>query len=313
MECVTLLRCSLADPEHQRGERLRNLNLKPVFWREYRVRSKAASSVPFPLPHPLQSSLHPHLMSLTACFTSQSEGHLYHLPGHLRRPGKGCGVHKVTTYPFTSAVGYQELSPPRNYLIPILFQCKVSKIALEPTMLHALTETGLESYTLKSGYSTILEAEKVDGLINACPPGGGGSEGPDDDEEEANPVCLVGLRPFLGAKHLLVSQSHLVLLSRPDDEQQGQLHKQEQEEDSSQLPQHQDEWTMYSLTLPTPTELHRDMLQLACLNRSSSPQGYFQLLCEAHMVLRTSLRQLSWQQAVGANGAKEKYAQTREK
>ncbi len=109
MECVTLLRSSLTDSELQKGERLKNLHLKPVFWREYRVRQKGgATTATSPrqqhFQHPLQSSLHPHLMSVTACFTSQAEGHLYHLPGQIRRPGKGCGVIKVATYPFTSTV-----------------------------------------------------------------------------------------------------------------------------------------------------------------------------------------------------------------
>ncbi len=174
-------------------------------------------------------------------------------------------------------------------------------------MLHALTETGLESYTLKSGYSTVLEAEKVNGRTNACPPGGrgGGLRGCDDeDDDDDNPVCLVGLRPFLGARLLQVSQSHLVLLARPDDDGQPRLQDAAASDEG---------WTMYSLSLPTPTEVHRDILQLASMNRVASPHGYFQLLCESHMILRTSLRQLSWQQAVGANGAKDKYAQTREK
>ncbi len=39
MECVTLLHCSLLDSEARKGEALRNLHLKPVFWREHRVRS----------------------------------------------------------------------------------------------------------------------------------------------------------------------------------------------------------------------------------------------------------------------------------
>ena len=41
--------------------------------------------------------------------------------GHLRRVGKGVGVKKIGTYPFTS--------PVRN-------------IVLEPSLLHALTDTG---------------------------------------------------------------------------------------------------------------------------------------------------------------------------
>ena len=38
-----------------------------------------------------------------------------------RKPGRGCGVRRIATYPFTAPVG---------------------RIALEPTLLHALTQTG---------------------------------------------------------------------------------------------------------------------------------------------------------------------------
>ena len=55
-------------------------------------------------------------------------------------------------------------------------------------------------------------------------------------------------------------------------------------------------WTVYSLSLPNPIALYKDMIQLANMNRALSPHGYFQLLCEAHMVLRTSIHDLGWKQ-----------------
>ena len=78
-----------------------NLVLKPVYWSEFRLRqSKAARNSASPVGrkdnlafgggrpsvqnHPLQSNSYQHMMSLTMCFTSQSEGYLYHVPGHLR-------------------------------------------------------------------------------------------------------------------------------------------------------------------------------------------------------------------------------------
>ncbi len=51
-------------------------------------------------------------------------------------------------------------------------------------------------------------------------------------------------------------------------------------------------WTIYSLELPTPITLHKDMIELANMNRALSPQGYLQLLCEAHIVLRTAYHQV---------------------
>jgi hypothetical protein len=52
------------------------------------------------------------------------------------------------------------------------------------------------------------------------------------------------------------------------------------------------EWTIYSLQLPTPITLHKDMTDLANMNRALSPHGYLQLLCEAHVVLRTAFHQV---------------------
>ena len=45
------------------------------------------------------------------------------------------------------------------------------------------------------------------------------------------------------------------------------------------------------------------------MNRTLSPHGYFQLLCEAHIVLRTSCRQLTWKEGPTA----EAVASTKEK
>ena len=138
---------------------------KPGYWREFRVRRSNPSPINPAGQHPLQSLWHPHLMSLTMCFTSNHEGYIYHLPGHIRKPGRGLGVKRVALCPFTSPVGRIELE--------------------SPYLMHALTQTGLETYTLKTSHSTVLEAEAMDNRTKACP------------NTELN-VCLVGLRPFLG-------------------------------------------------------------------------------------------------------------------
>ena len=98
-EAISLIHCKLL-PSEEEHEHFDNLILKPVYWSEFRLRqSKTSRSSASPLGkrdnlpfggkpsvqnHPLQSSFYQHMMSLTMCFTSQSEGYLYHLPGHLR-------------------------------------------------------------------------------------------------------------------------------------------------------------------------------------------------------------------------------------
>ncbi len=273
-EAVTLVYCKLTKTEETR-EHLKNMKILPVYWREFRVRksesaaAEATSVQPFYLnrsfSHPLQSSWHSHLMSLTMTFTSTMESYIYHLPGHIRKPGRGLGVQRIATCPFTSAVG---------------------KTVLESaTVMHAFTLTGLETYTLKSGHSTILEAEVMDNKTKACP-------------NAEMPVCLVGLRPFIGVQEIIASNSHLVLLSKSGDE----CNKEDLEDIKPK-------WTMYNLSLPTPLALAKSMIELANLSKSLNPRGYLELISEAHIVLRTSLHQLTWQMATTTIGKGELEAQ----
>ncbi len=126
-EAVTLVHCKIVKAEEDH-ERFRNLCMKPVYWREFRVKKQNHDKSPkLPVPslmnsHPLHSSWHQHLMSITLAFTSLNEGYVYHLPGHIRKPGRGLGVQRVAVCPFTSPVG---------------------QITLEsPTIMHATTQTG---------------------------------------------------------------------------------------------------------------------------------------------------------------------------
>ena len=64
----------------------------------------------------------------------------------------------------------------------------------------------------------------------------------------------------------MVSPSYLVILcSNSDTTNQSQAAQTEEGQEKK--------WTLYSLTLPTPLDLHRDMMQLAAMNMAISPQG----------------------------------------
>ena len=116
---ITLVYAKIS--ENEKTEKLGLLTVHPVYWREFRVRRNRTPQIPEQLHNPLQSMMYSHLMSVTLMFTSTHEGYLYHVPGHIRRQGKGVGVQKIATYPFTSPV---------------------KSIVLEPSLIHALTETG---------------------------------------------------------------------------------------------------------------------------------------------------------------------------
>ena len=100
-EAISLVNCKLLPTEHDL-ESFNNLILKPVYWSELKLKPRPTKrNIASPLQgsngtdsskirgksahvHPLQSSFYPHMMSVTMCFTSQTEGYLYHLPGHIR-------------------------------------------------------------------------------------------------------------------------------------------------------------------------------------------------------------------------------------
>ena len=100
-EAISLVNCKLLPTEHDL-ESFNNLILKPVYWSELKLKPKPTKrNIASPMQgsngtdsstvrgksahvHPLQSSFYPHMMSVTMCFTSQTEGYLYHLPGHIR-------------------------------------------------------------------------------------------------------------------------------------------------------------------------------------------------------------------------------------
>ena len=124
--------------------------------------------------------------------------------------------------------------------------------------MHAITLTGLETYTLKTGQSTILEAEVLDHKSKTCP-------------NVTMPVCLVGLRPFLGVKEIVASSSYLVLLSMAASTEETKA-----------------KWTMYNLCLPPALALYKSMIELADLSKALNPSGYLELISEAHVVLRTA-------------------------
>nr|CAD7400072.1 unnamed protein product [Timema cristinae] len=189
-----------------------------------------------------------HAVSLLCLVTTQQEGYLYQFFLPVQSDSALQQAACITVYPFTA---------------PVL--C----IALEPYLLHVLTETGLETYTLKSGHRLATQMENVDNINMACPPC--------DD-----PVCLVGLRPFLGVKHLFITQSYLALLACP-----------ENPPGTSSDGHQEGSWTLYTLKLPTPTTLYTDIMTVGSVHRWSSPTTYCHLLCEGHIILRTELYMMS--------------------
>ncbi|XP_034238790.1 Hermansky-Pudlak syndrome 3 protein homolog [Thrips palmi] len=265
-----LLRLQLAgDPQGGHGEEFGCLTLQPLYRREPAASASparastgrrqggqgSARQTQSPTrrerpsgPGAWLSSRHRAQLCGVACLVAtQQEGYLYHFP----MDGSAPAAHPcVAVYPFTAPV---------------------SRVVLEPLALHALTDTGLETYTLRSAHRSLAALQGV------CPPA--------DD-----PICLIGLRPFLGARHLLASGPHLVLLATSESSSPP----------VADAPAAASPWTLYSLRLPTPEVLFSDMVAVGESHRVASPSTYCHLLGEAHCVL-ASARHLSDQPGATAS------------
>ncbi|XP_021913117.1 Hermansky-Pudlak syndrome 3 protein isoform X3 [Zootermopsis nevadensis] len=225
-------------------DEFRSLVLKPLYARKEPGNTKAVTVI-----NPMHSKYYGDLVSTVCLVVTQQEGYLYHFNMRdVQEPSRLQQAACVTVYPFTAPV---------------------TAVAMERFVLHALTETGLETYTLRAGHHFISALDPA-GNLTACPPA--------DD-----PVCLVGLRPFLGVERLLLADSYLVLLACS-----------EESSSSSQDSHCSGGWTLYSLTLPCPAALYNDILTVGSAHRWSSPATYRHLLCEGHVILRTAIATVTW-------------------
>ncbi|CAL4066395.1 unnamed protein product, partial [Meganyctiphanes norvegica] len=137
------------------------------------------------------------------------------------------------------------------------YTAPVYSVALEPSLLHALTLTGLETYTLRP-HPHIVVAHLPQHLNIIVPP----------HWEET--VCLVGLRPFLNVETLTLTSTCLALIaSNPEGGDKSH--------------------TVYSLHLPSSGALYKEMVRVGRTHRQASPPTYLHLLLEAHLVITTAL------------------------
>lgn len=174
----------------------------------------------------LKSDKYRYLQGVSCFVCTTQEGYLYHFSA---ASNNSLDATCLTTYPFTAPVHH---------------------VALEHTILHALTEAGLESYTLRLSHHIAKLSNCMDGIRVTCP-------------SITEPVSLIGLRPFLGIQKLLHTKTYIVLLAKADNS-----------------------WTMYSLNLPKLENIYFDILNAAKNHKSSSPSTYRHLLGEAHTLIR---------------------------
>ncbi|XP_076256729.1 uncharacterized protein LOC143194058 [Rhynchophorus ferrugineus] len=197
----------------------------------------------------MQSSYRKCLNGVAFMIATQQEGYLYSFGDSDNGLDKDCCI---AVYPFTAPV---------------------FKIIMEDYFLHALTETGLESYTLRIGHQLCRNFDNIDSKQIAFPS--------IDDS-----ICLVGLRPFLGVERLLLSENYLILLANADSSPAHSV--------SSSGSSTASFLTLYSLELPCPKVIFNDISIVANVHRFTSAQTYCHLISEAHMILRMALMLKKW-------------------
>ncbi|XP_043236662.1 Hermansky-Pudlak syndrome 3 protein-like [Amphibalanus amphitrite] len=174
------------------------------------------------------------LSAVSVFFSSSHEGRLY-LVAPLR--------------PADGPPAYAALVGSHSYTSPLLLAAR------EAHMLHAVTHTGLESYTVRD----TRRLSRLERPTEPCP-----------DPAEAG--FLLGIRPFVNVTHMCVGDGVLVL--------------------AASGPEDSDSATLYLLRLPPPEELYAECARLGGTHGHHAPAMCQALLEEAHMVLRPAVR---WQ------------------
>lgn len=97
------------------------------------------------------------------------------------------------------------------------------------------------------------------------------------------PICLIGLRPFLGIQRMLSTQQNLILLANSNEAPSTNFKlSNSSTTDNDSI----SNWTIYDLKLAQADVLYRDFMELANSHIPDSPKMYAHLLNEAHMILR---------------------------
>ncbi|KAF2357069.1 Hermansky-Pudlak syndrome 3 central region [Trinorchestia longiramus] len=197
-------------------------------------------------------------------FSTPQCGYLYHL---TLKPDPyvmtGSSVQRGCVFTYTSAA---------------------ATVVLEQSLVHALTLTGLETYTLPP-HPGVLRAVLPEGVqikVLGQWANGGGESGSlptpsngGSGQSGGLGGCLVGLRPFLNVHSLTLTASCLALIASPGDAPRGSKSRGSTED------------TLYSLHRPSPGSLFQEMLRVGRTHYPSAPSTYLHLLMEGIMVLAT--------------------------
>ncbi|XP_038077050.1 uncharacterized protein LOC119744921 [Patiria miniata] len=170
----------------------------------------------------------------------------------------------------TSRGGYlYEMQPRPRLLTEYTYKADALQVEAGRSLLYALTQNGLETFTLRTAAAALPNMEAVDNIANTCPPA-------------TLDISLVGLEPYLGLTQLTVSQKHVMLLSKTkESSSQAILTRGEMSASISSKAS-----TVYILEQACLSTIYKSLVELGERYRHTSPGGYLQSLLEGHLLLR---------------------------
>lgn len=167
----------------------------------------------------------------------------------------------IATYPFTSPA---------------------TDVTINNYVLHALTDRGIETYTLRTGHRLFnnyfeynLREDSSFCPIEVCP-------------RLEDPICLIGLRPFLGLQRMHCTNKSLVLLasSLSSSSLSANVATYQSSDKENSTLSTEPNWTIYCLKLPSPEQLYYDFEDVAKQHQKESNSTYMHLMSEAHIIIR---------------------------
>ncbi|XP_071805590.1 BLOC-2 complex member HPS3-like isoform X1 [Asterias amurensis] len=231
------IKLNLSEVENDDDNSLHSLQLSPTYTSEVSDDSRTQPS------NDMMESHNAHKLAGLCCFFSTSkQGFLY------------------------------EMQPIPRLLTEYTYKADAIQVQAGYSLLFALTQNGLETYTLHTLAAALLNMETVDNIHNTCPPA-------------TLDVSLVGLEPYLGLTQLAVSKDHVMLLSRTRDSTNPTPSNKSATGTSISSKSN----TIYIHEKSAPTAVYKSLMELGERYQHSSPAAYLQCMLEGHLLLRTAM------------------------
>lgn len=240
--------------------------------------------------HFMKSSYHGNCIGFTLFISTVSDGYVYQFTnqGKWYTENTKC----LAVYPFTSPV---------------------VDVIIDNFVVHAITENGIETFSSRIGHKLFSSYFEYPMITDPYP----NETSPLVDV----PICVMGICGFFGIRHVASTSKNLVLLTT-DNEPARSLSAPTSKRSTassgtpgavstgrssnlvSSFAGHGNnniisssneilDWTIYDLELPKPEVLVDDIVNLARIYRQNSPEIYYELIEEAHVIIRLAREFLS--------------------